>query len=424
MKIKRKYFTLSILIFLISISFFSFYVPIVKATANYEYDDIELIIKITGVTANLAGWYSEDKANGWNTIGRTSIYQYYLIPNNLYYVYIGDGSTETIFKEQVYRELDNAGSVEWYVFNNATLELGRIKNETQKTVYRGLQILRNYNIKGYEGSTINFYGCSIQGGKIVSEGNNRFWGCLFDTVKLTPKNTDTYSCQFNNAYFDAGDGEVSGIINNIYGWGSFLIATRLNYNVTISNAIFFPTDAIVYSMAQITPWSGYVEFINIESNNWDVIFDNDGDTGRIYEKYTIDICLHYKNGSFYEGANVTLAKYGMGYEYLGFFLTNSSGDIPTQLLTKRIINKTDSYSNNPFWVELNPLNEFPIKSWNFTMKTKEIWNFGVGIVEYEDNGENGELTDSDIIGLTAIITFLFMSVLIISVSWSEKKKNG
>ena len=355
-----------------------FYIPEVHAVASYSYDAINLIVTITGSTATFAGWYSADVAGGWGTIGRTSTSQYYLVPAKLEIVYFGDGSTTTVFSDSRV-QVDVVGVVSWTVKNNATLQLGRLIDLSKKEVDRTVQIINNYQIYAQSGSTLYLYGVSVRFGQVIAQGANRIWGCQFDTVTLSPKNTDMYNCILGTTYFKGSEYEVSGTTDLTNGFAAYLLSITQNYNFSISNVNFKGSSGIVSTFNSYT-WTGQANLINVISDTWAISWLGISDKGKVWRKYTFSLTVTYPNGTAIPNASVTLTYSGQGGGTVGSWLTNSTGQISTKTLTMGFYNQTGGntiYDYNPYKLEITSSYGNYTKEW--TLNEKTSWEIAVTV---------------------------------------------
>jgi len=278
----------------------------IKGKSNWNLDPYTFsagIITITGSPTNFAGWYSADQAGGWDTIDT--------------------------------------------VKNNATLQFGQIMSVSLKTVRYGVHVMRNNYIQSESGSTVYLYSCDITMGQIKLQGSNRLWGNVFDGCRVNAKDTDCYNNILNNAFFEGTEYEMSGIIDRVTVYGSYLLYTTKTFSSSISNA----KGQVLYVIRthSLYDWTGEANLTNIETNTWDMSFVGDDDTGEAYRQYTFDLTITYKNGTSMENANVTIIN-----DYLetsDSWLTYANGSIPPQTYRMGHYNKTGGntiYDYNPY----------------------------------------------------------------------------
>lgn len=368
---KRVLFFLSLLL----LSFLAVLpIPEVYAVATYAYDGWSTIT-ITGSTANFAGWYAQDVASGWGTIGRYYANQYYLITTGLTNVVVGDGANITLFWD--WAKQVHFANVQWTVKNNATLRFGRILgSESDRKTIVGLELISNSLIDCESGSTLQIYDTTIQGGAIKSVGTNRIWGSHFYGTTLTLKETDCYELLMHNNYFNGGAGEVSGNISNVYHHASQLVVMTSNYNASFENVQTQPTN--ILSTVSFLTWSGTCNFTNVVSSSWNIDWIGSLDTGVVWRKNTYDLTITFPNGTAINGtetgARVVMQHYGedAGLDYNATLA--GDGTIPTQSLINGFYNRTGNdtiYDYNPFNLYVYNVTGYNDYSQNFTLNTRK-----------------------------------------------------
>jgi len=339
-------------------------IPHVYAIATYAYDAETLAITITGSTATFSGWWTADKAGGWGTIDRTSTNQYYLIANALAEVWIGDGSTTTLFFE-ISKQV-NFGYVHWYIKNHATLHFGTLSVEATKQVMNPVQIINNGYLIGESGSILYLYGASIRSGYVISNSTNQVWGCHFSNLQLSLKDANMYNCILNSVFFNGVDYENSGAIDTVNQWGAYLAICGFAYNSTLININAIPSIHIIKTWY----WTGTANLINVNSTNWSIDW-HENDIGIIWRKYEFDLITT-------NGSNVEITYYGQGGGTL-YNATLSGTTLATQTISKGFYNKANGnniQSYEPFHLKISK-NDYQTYETNFTLTEKTSWEISL-----------------------------------------------
>lgn len=325
---------------LLAIFAFLAFIPVpVQAVAVYSYDADNLVVTVTGSTATLAGWYAADVAGGWGTITRLNTYQYFLDINLINYLYVGDGSTTTLFSDSSKQLYMNG--VYFVVAVNATLRLGTLQSETDKTTKNTFEILSG-GVFAIDGGTCQLYGCAIRGGYLLStNGTVRLWGCQFNSFHAGGNGLSIYNCVFNDSYLS----DALGTFELIHIWTGTATFATVSHSFNMTNLKIFSCSYVFSAMS----WSGVVHLINLDSPNWaSYWFGLETNTGTLYRDYTFDLITT-------PNATVEITYYGLGSGTV-YNATDADGILPTLVLRKEFYNYTSeddfSYSYEPYHIKI------------------------------------------------------------------------
>lgn len=219
---------------------------------------------------------------------------------------------------------------------NSTVTFGSCSDTTNKYTSLGCSfIVPAMTNNGYlilqnsqSNSNLYLYSCDIHhaSSKLLSVAYaSRYWNCHFDyrVVIACQSYSNLYNCIF----------EKTGYLN-VIGAATVNKVTMLNVdfylgfaaNGTVTN--FYGRGATAYGWMDAGT-NDVVNFVDCDLDLWSIY---DLGSGWTYNrKYTYDlIVLNGEISEFVENANVTLSKDGV---QIGTWLTNSSGQIDTQILT-------------------------------------------------------------------------------------------
>lgn len=365
---KGSKFVVWILFFLIVGSCFSgLFVPQVGAGQPTPYSITYSAVTntITCVGANVTHPYdfwdlwNASYVNGWNKVNahfNSSVVPSNSTPSQYLFdckIVVGDGSTATYFtdtnKQITFTSgiLTAASQFIIQVLTNATFTVGTAVDETAKTTKNGCAFI---NLE----TNVSYY-CYF-----ISTGSSNGTICLYDSVFNSPMVSGfiwanrIWNCMFkgymqaNNAYNKAW-GDFDSFISTVGFRRPNQYTTTNNIILkpslsTYTNVIWLQTYAAYLKNVYVPVISNYTEYLRIDAigaNNaylvnvaWGSMvcyWATPTDTGRVFRQYEFD--LNVLNGNitdFVSGANVTLFK---GSVNVGSWLTNSSGGVPTQVLT-------------------------------------------------------------------------------------------
>lgn len=345
-------FTISLLVFVSCFSVFqlgSCYTGTI--TYNATTNKITCVGGNSSVPITFDDLYLADVAGGWNVFFKTVTSpssfrsQYYsqagIIIGNGSSTYFADYDCQILFTNDV-TTASSTGLIQ--VSNNSIAKFGvEIDNTTKSSksgvAFRSWETASSIRlIIGDSGSTVYMYSCLFTGNPnintriVLSGSSNRIWNCIFADYLAFGDSAgiDMYNVQLSSA--DYGFFRCSGTFNKIYvynqGTAAFLASNSVAFNVS---------DAYVVNCAKLASVASAVNnyLVNTYCDNWTFTFSA---AGTVYRQYQYDlIVLNGEITDFVENANVTLTK---GSTQIGTWLTNSSGQIDTQILTYGFYNQT------------------------------------------------------------------------------------
>lgn len=303
-------------------------------------------------------------------------------------IQFGDGSSivsiaDTLKQIYIPSSISTSQTSIFLVKNNATLTFGTLIDEDIKATKNGLQIFseKPYLIRGDAGSQTNLYASDIiyytlgisSSVKMSFYGNARFWG--YKTNYDLEGNLDVYNL-FSFGAFCAiqsflGGAATSGTFDKISVVGATygIAAQFIPDPITITN--LYIRNASLYSVFHVDA-DDPMYLINPDIDNWAKLSVG---IAPIYRQYTFALTVIHENGTAVEGATVTISHSGVnaGVDFSG--TTNSSGQIPTQILTYGFYNFTGGtviYDYNPFLLDVEKVG-YDVQNHVFNVTKKIDW---------------------------------------------------
>lgn len=292
--------------------------------------------------------YLADVAGGWNQVTKQGSSQYHFTCNLL----VGNTSTTyfTDTKKQVTFASGVAAATGAFIlcYANSYFTLGTLIDATQKLTSSGCAIysLESATSGVYliaavsDSATINLYSSQFAANRITGIGYYGTWKMynsqVTNNIQLsrTSGTWDIYNVIISAVSGYAGLSFLTGSFDTLYVSGcSAAMAVGSSGNLNVSNAKI-RNCTYIFSASSSTADS---YLINADSSNWGFSWTGTS-TSEVYRQYTYElIVLNGEITEFVENANVTLSKGGV---QIGTWLTNSSGQIPPQILTYGYYNQT------------------------------------------------------------------------------------
>jgi hypothetical protein len=349
----NKKFSLILIFILVFCSLTVFIIPNVlgyTGTITYSNNIITVVGGTNSAPIMFSDIYAADIANGWGKVALQGTAQYQLNCK----IVIGNGATLTFFNDtlkEIYLIYVPSTSFENYfeVTNNATLTFGKLigYRETSlgcaifktSTPNNSSILIRNTgsNSKTY------LYGCQFSS---ESSAESSIWNqvggfiCIYNSifyninVRGGSGSWDLYRLTLNSYYYPMNCME-NGVFEDIYIYGANNgVYTQANQQLVLKNCIIKDcSNANILCYQLTTP----KYFINCVMDNWSFNWGT-GNTAVIYRQNTFDLIVMNGNLSdFINNANVSLTQNNVK---LGSWLTNSSGQIPEQILNYGWYNQT------------------------------------------------------------------------------------
>ncbi len=295
--------------------------------------------------------YSASVTNGWNIVTVNSGSQYTISAN----LVIGDGSTATFFASQN----EQVNIVGYYtITNKANLTIG-LPNLTCGSTWYMNTTSTTYPHVGQTGCVFNAYDSSLKFTTptyyAIAVCDANFVNCLIeDYCPSNPFNVGSWY-NFENSYYTncIFTGWFSFTTANALGWQNSQIFNSQHYAISVdywggagytTNLIFNnlivqnngPSFVTGFETSYATNLNVYL--VNPQVSPWTFTWSSTSTNVVFYRQYDFDLTvLNGATTDFVENANVTLTKNNV---QVGTWLTNSSGQIPEQVLTYGYYDKT------------------------------------------------------------------------------------
>jgi hypothetical protein len=273
---------------------------------------------------------------------------------------IGNGSTSTYFISSQENWLLNGkdgDGISTHIYNNATLELGRLLDASTRKVDRATHLfVVNSGISfaiWFDGNGVfNSYGTqfsssSTETGKylagIDTTGIKRIWGNSFSGFYIytfRSVNDDVYGCLFDAS---CGLHTCNCAFNNIYFSGivspsAYSVRLDGSGNISFSNVRYFSdfgTSIYIFSTASTFSGTGYLINFTYPSEPWPIYF-NTPSTGTVYRQYYCNLNICDKNGTALSGVTVDCTdKDGTAVWTPGTVTTDVNGNITQQTISSQ-----------------------------------------------------------------------------------------
>jgi len=304
------------------------------------YDAPSNTITVTGYTAGtpctFEDIYQADQSGGWGVVSKLGSAQYLFDC----LLYIGDGSTETHFKDNekqvVFKQIaiSRWTKVLW-IKDNAHFTLGDLRNATKKLVDNGCAIFGDFNDKGYlpyteSNSELNLYASLFLGianlRLDIRSSGAKIYGTNFigaEAVSYLPSNSDIDAVNCYRTSFFRNQGNIENVLiaetvtTFEYRYGD----TGTQKNVVVKDYT---------TLLRGFGFNGTVYLINIEvDGSWVVAWASTGNTGKFWRQYEFDVHAQDKEGNDLNGVSV-VAEYKSPYGSAFSTTTDVNGNIATQ----------------------------------------------------------------------------------------------
>lgn len=334
--------------------------------------------------------WNASNVNGWNVVNNTCNTQYKLHCR----LQIGDGENTTWFID-VERQItlsdswvSSSGQKHIEVKAQANFRLGQVRSATYKTSYRGCSLITHsptywvYPIYSDPNSDVWIYSTRVQQtnlyvlNTIALRGDVTVWNIFVDSptaLRIGGTETqDLYNFQgfYNNQLFDSG-----GSIEKIFQVSSISAALMWDGNwppfgnITMTDIYVRNVGGANLLMMVYGGNNKNCSLINCDSDTWSIGYSGSGNA-RVYRKYTFDLTVIFDNETAIQNANVTIYDNAVS---VGSWLTNSTGQIATEILNTGFYNSTQAaiYTNNPFNLTITS-GDYRYST-NFTLDRKTDW---------------------------------------------------
>lgn len=362
----RAFFPIALLLLAIFVSLYHVEFAAASTPAGtITYDAPTNTITVIGANsshpAEFLDLYNADVAGGWGKVTRLNTNQFLFMCK----LHFGNGSTATYvktLKEQITFGTNVAGANDGnliYVDVAATFTSGQVDDTDDKLTNFGSDIFNacpnywgTYIIQSY-GSTYLYstrFTSTHTGDEYQSVasfgGTFTVWNSVFNHVRLAARSLDN---AITSSYYNI---QITGVGSGNFqedSWGNQILVE----NCIFTNGLYafefgekskvLNCKVIGSSFTRLVSSAGVEDtspmyLVNVESDIWAFNWAGAWADGEIYRQYTYDLTvLNGEITDIVENANVTLTKNGVN---LGSWLTNSSGQIPTQTLTYGFYNQT------------------------------------------------------------------------------------
>jgi len=308
---------------------------------------------------------------------------------------IGDGVTSTWFVDESVMvsfvepftdTLQRAVDVK----SGATFRLGQLLDATAKTSTDGgmLIVINNYPSNYwliYEDNGVAelystvLYGFNIRGINefvylgIIRVANGKIYNSVLNKVVLILRGGDAHRLTVTRHQMAFYSGTLSDVV----------VSDSVNYSLDLLEAGDRTIKGGKLQRAgtanfRVGAWSYEVAnhyLVNVKADSWTFDWFREPVQVTVYRQYEFNIIVTDENGTPIGNANVSIYKYGQGYEKVGSWLTWTNGTIPTQTLTMGFYNQTGGntiYDYNPYNITIiHP--DYARKSFNFTLEQPTNW---------------------------------------------------
>jgi hypothetical protein len=350
----RKRFVFYFLVSLFLVGLLSGAIPVTYALSDGVYynsgSNLLTVVGVnpwTGENWNFWDCWNASYMNGWNVIFRQEQNQFYISCK----ITIGDGSTNTLFtdssKQIVFADgIINANGEYWMEFvRPCVITFGELNDAETKSTKNGCSFLF---------LETTYYGYFATYSTALTTGYGYFYSCTFSSVDVEVLvraqfrgEFQCFNCQFlgkgksgahlttvpdGSDIFNLVATGTSAGIRTPSGAVDHLIALSCSKGVWFQNGA--QTVKNVYGRGcdyafrmEADPYDCYI--INGDFDLWHISWVSS--TGKMFRQYEFDLTvLNGEITDFVENANVTLTK---NDAQIFSLLTNSSGQIPTQVVT-------------------------------------------------------------------------------------------
>ncbi len=305
---------------------------------------------------------------------------------------IGDGQNLTYFADNdknIYFNFDSSAVID--IYRNASFTMGTLRNAATKSSSDGVNFLHPLNANSgwniRSGANFTLYSCSIGGcgaytlSLTLAGTGVTMWHCVLSKTQLTMSSLiggdlfDISSANTWNPFYNPVAGPTLNNIKFFHGAlatghvvrGGWAFATSMT-GLYVRDTAF--TNTFEFNSLTVNP-----TLLNPDVEAW--TFEWIGTcTGRVYRQYTFDLQVTYQNSTGIQNANVTISN---NNALVGSWLTNSTGQIPTQILTMGYYNQTGGnaiYNYNPYNLTVTK-DRYQIYTGNFTLSQKANWTIAL-----------------------------------------------
>lgn len=389
----------------------SFYVPNIQAFdgtggefGNWVWDGANRLLTIVANSTANAG---NTEANAYACVDVTNAIDYYgwnatydKSSEDKHFEYnfrieIGNGTETTWFVDTQVQILgrnytDTTSDFFIKVKNNGHLRFGEVINLVAKSTTKGVAVITH--LTPYETNIIDvdtggealLYSCYFQRSPtakrflITGTGTIKLWNCILEyrsVIRYGNSNSEIFNVIAT--YPDTGFSNWMGTVDRYTCYSSVYADVYVSWNFPITLRNVYSRLGAYFIRAPNL--QADVHVVDADVDNWNIYFYGTNYGGKIFREYTMDVTLHHVNGSYFEGANITLTYHGNGGGYIGSWLTNSTGQIPSQTIVSGFYNMTGGsniYTYNPYNVVI-AAEGYRTKEWNFSVIAMEAWNFAM-----------------------------------------------
>lgn len=332
--------------------------------------------------------WDADQANGWNVVHNNN-------NTNVQFqfdcgIVLGNGTVEgtTWFADTnvqvVFSSSASANNI--YVKAYAHFRLGELYDATNKLGHKGVHI-STYKTRAYlirtsiaEAPEIELYGSTFWStdgsGRLTLSTDDQVYNCILDKVYFFSSGAvlDLYDVTIKSVTGSTKYplSRTAGTINKILVYNCYYIAEAYDSTaLSVSNIIAKNVTRAMRCTAITT--DKYL--INVESNSW-VFYWAGVSTAEVYRQYTFNLCVYFPNGTAIQNANVTITHYGQAttQDYNG--LTDATGSIPEQTLSKGFYNQANGdtlQTYEPYNLQINNVIGYNSYNGNFTLSEETDW---------------------------------------------------
>lgn len=439
---------------ILMLSLVVFIVPSVKAFVgsngeygNWSWDETNKILRIVA-NATVGAGHSETNAFGFVDITNAIDYYGWSAQYNKSYsgtqfefsfrIVIGDGSTTTWFvdTEKQVTFTDGIVSTDQHVIQltaHGHVRLGILHDATTKRTSKGCHIISldtdNHCLFGpdWDSRYYYFYSSAFSaheslpaygGGysRIMVGEDSKIYNCILNGVAFAVRASgDVFNVVVTKGLYGVRLGHASPIDKlTLYGV-YYAISPYGADNLTVKN-VFARGNTYLFDCGAITT-DKYA--INVDADSWNFRWSGNN-TAKVIRQYEFDLAVTHPNGTAFEGVSVTIWN---NQGQVGTWLTDSNGEIPTQILSMGHYNQNGGntiYSYNPYRIKIES-EEYDTIDYNFTLSDKTAWKIPMKTSEPAHAGASDGSLVTTLFFAAIGVCGLIISGIIVRKKWRKKK---
>jgi hypothetical protein len=359
------------------------------STISYSSGTIKVVGYTSASPCTFYNVWNASNTNNWKVVwnNRANNTQYQFDAN----LQIGNGTYATYFADsgkQVYFINDMSIIVKAY----ADFRIGKIYSRITKATYAGCSLY--YTIDGSESyafieadyglSDVEIYSSQITNlatvtGTIIGDSvatgqpNCTIWNSIvsgkgnpdFELLNSSSSLYNDIACVGSPVFLSC----YCSVSTFYAEYNTIVMAATGSYSGTLSNIVGTNVTQAFSTIG--TGVTGSPTLLDCVFNKWAPSFG--ANTIALYRKYSFNLAMTYPNDTAMNGANVTITDYGQGKNQFGTWLTNSTGQVATQLtMIKYNKTKSSGYNYNPYNLAVTYSGSL-VYSKNFTLSATTNW---------------------------------------------------